>query len=93
MRLQPRLMPYNTGMTFKNRLFLLLLLVIGLQLLVISIYVHHRIADILDHEIGNRALVQARQIATNPIIVQSMIRKDYPKIREYIDTPDIPHLI
>ena len=79
-------MPYNTGMTFKNRLFLLLLLVIGLQLLVISIYVHHRIADILDHEIGNRALVQARQIATNPIIVQSMIRKDYPKIREYIDT-------
>ena len=79
-------MPYNTGMTFKNRLFLLLLLVIGLQLLVISIYVHHRIADILDHEIGNRALVQARQIATNPIIVQCMIRKDYPKIREYIDT-------
>lgn len=79
-------MPDNTGMTFKNRLFLLLLLVIGLQLLVISIYVHHRIADILDHEIGNRALVQARQIATNPIIVQSMIRKDYPKIREYIDT-------
>ena len=66
-------MPYNTGMTFKNRLFLLLLLVIGLQLLVISIYVHHRIADILDHEIGNRALVQARQIATHPRITPKSV--------------------
>ena len=86
MRPQPLLMPSATGMTFKNRLFLLLLLVIGLQLLVIGIYVHHRIADILDHEIGNRALVQARQIATNPMIVQSMVQHDYDKIRTYIDT-------
>ncbi len=86
MRLQPLLMPSATGMTFKNRLFLLLLLVIGLQLLVIGIYVHHRIADILDREIGNRALVQARQITTNPMIVQSMVQHDYDKIRSYIDT-------
>jgi len=86
MRLQPLLMPYTTGMTFKNRLFLLLLLVIGLQLLVIGIYVHHKIADILDREIGNRALVQARQIATNPMIIQSMLQHDYDKIRSYIDT-------
>jgi len=86
MRPQPLLMPSATGMTFKNRLFLLLLLVIGLQLLVIGIYVHHRIADIIDREIGNRALVQARQIATNPMIIQSMLQHDYDKIRTYIDT-------
>ena len=77
MRLKPLLKPYATSMTFQNRLFLLLILVIGLQLLVIGVFVHHRIADILDKEVGNRALMQARQIATRPTIIEGIETHNY----------------
>ncbi|WP_320151826.1 sensor histidine kinase [uncultured Tolumonas sp.] len=72
-------------MTFKNRLFLLLLLVIGLQLLVIGIFVHHRLADILDKEVGNRAILQAEQIASRPTIIEAMETHNYAEIRSYVD--------
>jgi two-component system, CitB family, cit operon sensor histidine kinase CitA len=85
MRLQPLLMPSTTGMSFKNRLFLLLLLVIGLQLLVIGIFVHHRLADILDKEVGNRAILQAEQIASRPTIIEAMETHNYAEIRSYVD--------
>nr|WP_321271920.1 sensor histidine kinase [uncultured Tolumonas sp.] len=85
MRPQPLLMPSATGMTFKNRLFLLLLLVIGLQLLVIGIFVHHRLADILDKEVGNRAILQAEQIASRPTIIEAMETHNYAEIRSYVD--------
>ncbi|MBB6054526.1 ATP-binding protein [Tolumonas osonensis] len=85
MRLKPLLKPYATSMTFQNRLFLLLILVIGLQLLVIGVFVHHRIADILDKEVGNRALMQARQIATRPTIIEGIETHNYDEIKAYVD--------
>lgn len=84
MRLKPLLKPYAASMTFKNRLFLLLLLVIGLQLLVIGIYVHHKLGEILDHEVGQRAMMQAQQLATRPTMIEAMEARDYDEVRRYI---------
>ncbi|WP_202593440.1 ATP-binding protein [Tolumonas lignilytica] len=86
MRLHPLLIPYTTGMTFKNRLFLLLLLVISLQLLVIGIFVHHRLADILDKEVGHRAILQAEQIASRPTIIAAMEHRDYDEVRRDVES-------
>ena len=77
-------MPYQVGMKFQNRLFLLLLLVIGLQVLVIGIYVHHKLGEILDHEVGQRAMMQAQQLATRPTMIEAMEARDYEEVRRYV---------
>ncbi len=84
MRLKPLRMPYQVGMKFQNRLFLLLLLVIGLQVLVIGIYVHHKLGEILDHEVGQRAMMQAQQLATRPTMIEAMEARDYEEVRRYV---------
>lgn len=85
MRLPPFLLPIKTGMTFQNRLFLLLMLVIGLQVVAIGVFVHLRLSDILDKEVGQRAILQAEQIASRPSIIEAMENRDYETVRSYVD--------
>lgn len=73
-------------MTFKNRLFLLLLLVISLQVVAIAVFVQFRLSDILDKEVGHRAILQAEQIASRPILIEAMEKHDYTTVRNYVDS-------
>lgn len=84
MRLKPLRMPYPASMTFQNRLFLLLMLVICLQVVVMAGYVHHKVAEILDHEVGQRAVMQAQQLATRPTMIDAMEAQDYDEVRRYV---------
>lgn len=86
MRLPPFLLPKRSSMTFKNRLFLLLLLVISLQVVAIAVFVQFRLSDILDKEVGHRAILQAEQIASRPILIEAMEKHDYTTVRNYVDS-------
>lgn len=72
--------------SFKNRVFILILALVCFQLAIIAWYVPAKINKILYAEIGSRALIQAKQLAHNPVVVQSILNNDVSGLREYIST-------
>lgn len=73
-----------TFISFKNRIFILILAIVCLQLTLISWYIPNKINKILYDEIGSRALVQAKQLAHNPVVIQSIQDGNIKRLREYI---------
>lgn len=70
--------------TFSERIFLLILGIVCLQLAIICWYIPTKINKILYDEVGSRALIQAKQLAHNPIIIHCIQMQDHERLRKYV---------
>lgn len=77
-------------MSFKNRLFFVLLSVVGLHLFIIGFAMHSRISSMLNHEFSTRALILAEQLSVTPSIIHAMQFQTYETIRPIIEKTGFP---
>ena len=68
------------ALSFEVRLFLLLLVVSSVLLSIVGSYVSLRMEDALYEQIGLRATVQAREIASAPDLIQAVRENNLPEI-------------
>lgn len=78
-------------MSFKNRLFIVLLSVVGLHLLIIGFALHTRITSMINHEFGTRAFILAEQLSVTPSIIRAIQSQHYDSIRPIIEKTGFPN--
>ncbi len=69
------------NMTFRQRVWALLFVVVSFQLMLIAGYFHSILSDSLNHQVSTRAVIQAREIASDPRLVDAVIHNDEPKVQ------------
>lgn len=74
------------SVTFSERIFLLILGIVCFQLAIICWYIPTKINKILYDEVGSRALIQAKQLAHNPIIIRCIQMQNTERLRNYVYT-------
>ncbi len=72
------------NMTFRQRVWALLFVVVSFQLLLIAGYFHYILSDTLNHQVSTRAVIQAREIASDPQLVEAVIQNDEAKVQQQI---------
>jgi two-component system cit operon sensor histidine kinase CitA len=70
--------------SFLQRVWLLLFVVVTCLLLLIASYFHFILSDFLTHQVSTRAVVQAREIAVGPELIEAIQANDVEKVQEYI---------
>ncbi|UGA57461.1 ATP-binding protein [Vibrio sp. VB16] len=81
-RLKERL---KIGMSFKGRVFVLILGLLMLQAVIMGFNFHNALIDTLHHQVGTRALIQAQEIASDPELIQEVRIKNVPAVEHVID--------
>lgn len=66
---------------FRNKIFLLLLTLLLIQALVMAWGFYQTLSSSVDHQVRTRALIQAREIASDPELIASVGRRDKHTIR------------
>lgn len=71
-------------LSFRQRVWLLLFVVVTAVLLIIGGYFHSILSDILTHQVSTRAVVQAREIANDPQLINAIQAGDHQRIQAHI---------
>ncbi|WP_099611294.1 ATP-binding protein [Vibrio fujianensis] len=72
------------NLSFRQRVWLLLFIVVSFQLLLIAGYFHYIVSDTLRHQVSTRAVIQAREIASDPQLIQAILLHDTERIQKQI---------
>ncbi len=68
-----------SGLSFKTRLLLLLSLVVSVQLFFIGYIFHITLSNTIQQQVGTRAMVQAREIASDYELIEA-VEKDHRRV-------------
>ncbi|MCE0495539.1 ATP-binding protein [Vibrio salinus] len=74
----------HRNLSFRQRVWLLLFIAVISQLLLIAGYFQHIITNALDHQVSTRAVVQAREIASDPQLIEQIEKRNIAGIRQQI---------
>lgn len=75
----------QSRISFRNKIFLFVLVSIALQLSFIGVNLHIVAMDALQDQVGSKALIQAREIATDPQMIAAVKRKDSALVDQLIE--------
>ncbi|WED23955.1 sensor histidine kinase [Vibrio sp. JC009] len=75
----------KTGLSFQGKVFLLILGLMTLQLGFMGLNFHQALEDTLEHQVGTRALIQAREIASDPELIQEVKARNVPAVDALIN--------
>ncbi|MBF8999116.1 MULTISPECIES: ATP-binding protein [Vibrio] len=73
------------NLSFQQRVFLLLLAVVATQLFLVAGFFHQSLSSSLEHQVTTKALIQAKEIASDPNFVALLEEKNIHKIQKYVD--------
>ena len=73
------------NVSFRNKIFIFILISMGLQLAFIGVNFRSALLDTLEHQVGTRALIQAEEIASDPLLVKEVGAKNVPAIEKMIN--------
>ncbi|MCL9783792.1 sensor histidine kinase [Vibrio sp. S4M6] len=74
----------KSKLTFTQRVLLLLLSVAVVQVTIIAGFYHFYFSDVLKHQMRQRALVQAREIASDPQLIAAVKHQDVSAVHHQI---------
>ena len=72
-------------LSFRQRVWSLLFVVVTFFLLLIAGYFHYILSDTLNHQVSTRAVVQAREIASDPLLIEAIENHDLTHIQDQIN--------
>ncbi len=72
------------NMTFRQRVWALLFVVVSIQLLLIAAYFHYILSNTLTHQVSTRAVIQAREIASDPQLITAITEHNDAKVEKQI---------
>ena len=72
------------NLSFRQRVWALLFVVVSFQLLLIGGYFHHILSDTLNHQVSARAVIQAREIASDPQLIEAVSLRDTARVQKKI---------
>lgn len=75
---------FKTRLTFRSRVFILIFGLMIVQLVIVTTNFHKGLLDTLEHQVGTRALIQAKEIASDPELIQEVRIKNIPAIERLI---------
>jgi len=75
----------KNGMSFRGRVFVLIFALLMLQAIIMGFNFHSALIDTLQDQVGTRALIQAKEIASDPELIQEVRIKNVPAIVHVID--------
>ncbi|MGY2573665.1 ATP-binding protein [Vibrio sp. C8] len=75
----------KTGASFRVKVFLLIFALMSLQMIFMGVNFHQSLLDTLEHQVGTRALIQAKEIASDPNLIQEVRIKNIPAIERIIN--------
>lgn len=64
------------NLNFRQRVWVLLLVVVSIQVILIGCYFHYILSDAITHQVSTRAVVQAREIASDPQLISAITEHD-----------------
>ncbi len=73
------------SMAFRTKIFLLLLSLLLLQVVVIVWHFDNTLYQSIKHQVGTRALIQAKEIASDPALIAHVENKDTQAVSHLID--------
>lgn len=76
---------FDRRLSFRQRVWALLFIAVTFQLALIAGYFHYVLADTLNSQVSTRALIQAREIASDPQLINAVQWHDIRKVRQQID--------
>ncbi|MEH6533139.1 MAG: sensor histidine kinase [Photobacterium frigidiphilum] len=75
----------SQNMSFRQRIWILLVSVIVLQIIMIGGVFHFSLSNTLNHQISTRAVIQAREIASDPQLIKAVMGRDTKDLKKQID--------
>ncbi|WP_159652612.1 ATP-binding protein [Vibrio atypicus] len=75
---------FKRGPSFRSRVFILIFALMIVQLAIVTTNFHKSLLDTLEHQVGTRALIQAKEIASDPELIQEVRIKNIPAIERLI---------
>lgn len=75
----------KTGPSFRFKVFLFILALMILQMAFMGFNFHNTLLNTLEHQVGTRALIQAKEIASDPELIQEVRIKNIPAIERVIN--------
>ncbi|MBA5760734.1 sensor histidine kinase [Vibrio sp. 404] len=76
---------YKHGLSFSSRVFMLILGLMFIQLAFVTTNFHQTLLDTLEDQVGTRALIQAKEIASDPELIQEVRIKNIVAIERVTD--------
>lgn len=74
----------KNGLSFRNRVFILIFCLMMVQLSLVGMNFHKGLINTLEHQVGTRALIQAKEIASDPELIQEVRIKNIAAIDHVI---------
>ncbi|WP_375748205.1 ATP-binding protein [Vibrio sp. HN007] len=75
----------KSGFSFRKQVFLLIFALMSLQLIFMGSNFHSALVDTLEDQVGTRALIQAREIASDPELIAEVRVRNVPEVEKLID--------
>lgn len=75
----------KTGPSFRFKVFIFILALMMLQMGFMGFNFHNTLLNTLEHQVGTRALIQAKEIASDPELIQEVRIKNIPAIERVIN--------
>lgn len=70
--------------SFRSRILLLLVFFVVLQVVLLAFYSNEALKDTLHEQISNRALMQAKAIAIEPLLIKNIEQKNYEQVNKEV---------
>jgi two-component system cit operon sensor histidine kinase CitA len=74
------LQKWKSGISFRNQVFLLILALLTLLFVIMGFNFHSALVDTLEDQVGKRAIVQAKEIASDPELTIAVKEQDFQTI-------------
>jgi len=71
-------------LSFRQRVWLLLVTVVTLQILLIGFFFNYTFSNAMNHQISTRAVIQAREIASDPQLIQEVKHNNIAGVQKQI---------
>jgi two-component system cit operon sensor histidine kinase CitA len=72
------------SLSFRQRVWALLFIVVSFLVLLVGVYFHSILSDTLNNQISTRAVAQAREIASDPLFVEAMENRNIESIHQQV---------
>lgn len=76
--------PSLSTFTFRTKVFLLLFILLILQMSVMVWHFDRTLYDSIKHQVGTRALIQAKEIASDPELIKQVEQKNIAQLKPHI---------
>ncbi|MGO1190154.1 ATP-binding protein [Vibrio casei] len=76
--------PSLSTFTFRTKVFLLLFILLILQMSVMVWHFFRTLYDSIKHQVGTRALIQAKEIASDPELIKQVEQKNIAQLKPHI---------